>query len=159
MENEIDKLIYVSSNWRGAYLNGITHLEKLFDDYLSKYFCDTEERRNDLKGLILCEKVSLNDKRFVFDFLLKKKNPEVIKKYPEITKDLIAAIESRNVIAHYLLDTSEDGVKQFFEDGRIGFARFNHKPNADVIYSVEKFMSMIEMLQKYIYILQNEVFI
>jgi|GEM_PF-7005667 len=139
-----------SGHWRGMYINSIINLERCIDEYLSRYFCSTVENtepKKDLIELLLSEKVPFEPKRFAFEFILKKKNPEVVRKYPMLLKDIEKAIQTRNVLAHYMLDASENGFS-LFDEGKIAFVRFNHKKSAPIVYSQEDFNTTLTTLWK-----------
>jgi len=142
-----------SANWRGVYIDSFAFLEKLIDEYLSRYFCGKDEKlKKDLMELVLCEKLTFENKRAVFSYVLKNKNIEIVTTYSKLLKDIEIANNNRNVFAHYMLDTSEYGEKMF-EESKLVFVKFSYKDN--VVISDEDFLNMHSALQKCIEILSS----
>ena len=51
---------------------------------------------------------------------------EFVKENPNIFSDIKKLIDERNIVAHYLLDTSEAGKSEYINNGKIGFVKFRN---------------------------------
>lgn len=137
-----------SSLWRGTYITEYTFLEICMSEYISRYFTKIEEKRNDLMNLFLCEKVSFETKRVAFEYILKKKNPNILIEYPDMVKDIIELMNHRNIIAHYMLDSSESGIS-LFNKNELSFIKFSHKNNPNIVVSDARMKQLMDNLIKY----------
>jgi hypothetical protein len=77
-------------------------------------------------SLILCtDRITFRAKLDVFRLILIKKYPQFLADNPNFYKDLVHyTIEERNIMAHYLFDTSEGYIEKFNNGGKIGFVKF-----------------------------------
>src|SRR5689334_22576069 len=89
---------------RGKLISHIIFLERCIDEYIVKYFCDTGEKRLELmKVIISTRKITLDNKKEVFLYLIKKYEPKFKTEHPTLNADLTDIIEERNRLAHYVL--------------------------------------------------------
>ncbi len=114
-------------SYRGQIISDLIHLERLIDESISRHFCTTTDKQKEFFELIIAnERMTLNSKIQVFEFIFKKHHNDLIKSVSEIFSDLKKLNEERNIVAHYLLDTSEDGRKMFNDFKKIGFVKFRN---------------------------------
>ena len=114
-------------SYRGQIINDLIHLERLMDEFLSRHFCNDSERKKEFFELIIAnERMSFNSKIQVFEYVLKKHHNQIVIEYPDIFSDIKKLNEERNIVAHYLLDTSTDGIKMYEEFQKIGFVKFRN---------------------------------
>ncbi len=114
-------------SYRGQIISDLIHLERLIDESISRHFCtDTDKQKEFFELIIANERMTLNSKIQVFEFIFKKHHIDLIKSVPEIFSNLKSLNEERNIVAHYLLDTSEEGRKAFNDFAKIGFVKFRN---------------------------------
>ena len=90
--------VYHASQTRGVLINQIILLERLIDTYISKYFCKTPDKANELMDMILAtRRMTLYGKAEVFRVILDKLYPEKKKENSTIAKNLKFIIEERNM--------------------------------------------------------------
>lgn len=143
---EDTELYYMRAYYlRGKIISDTIHLERMMDDYMASYFCSDAEKKKDLmQSLLSTKRIVFENKRLIFDFIVNKKNPDWVKKYPRFKNTLIKIIEQRNVMAHYLLKTGDEAIEQVetkmdfinFRDN-IEVESFDKKRQADLIRMIE----------------------
>ena len=125
--NVIVELQLTAYKYRGQIINDLIHLERLIDESISRHFCSDAEKKTELMELILCnERISFHSKIQVFQYIFDKHKKEFVSNNLNIFSDIKKLNDERNIIAHYLLDTSETGKKTFKETGNIGFVKFRN---------------------------------
>lgn len=130
---------------RGKVIGKAIFIEKLIDKWLAKYFCNNEDRSSDLYNLILChDRLGFEAKRQVFCYIVENKCPIFFKLHPTLNKDLAYIIEQRNVLAHYLIDTTEDAINAT----EVGFLKMKNKTTR-VEFSLEKIENLYKLLEFY----------
>jgi hypothetical protein len=126
-ENIINKLQEVGYFYRGQLINDLIYLERLIDEAVSRHFCTDLERKKELMELMLSnERIGFYNKVQIFEYIFKTHKPEFVKANPNIFSDLKKLIDERNIVAHYLLDTSETGKEEYINKGNIGFVKFRN---------------------------------
>lgn len=133
---------------RGKLISDIIYLERSIDEYLARYFCDDSDKITDIMKTILCtRKITLDNKKEVFLYLLKKVNPEWLLKHPTVNADLVDLIEERNRFAHYILNSNETNVDNYIGD----FELINFKNNIEIkSYNDNRIKSLETKIEKYI---------
>lgn len=140
---------------RGKIINHTIILERVIDEYLTNYFCgeDEEKRKVLMYSLFGTNRITLDSKRQLFEDIIKKDKPDFVKKHPYLKKDLIYIAEQRNILAHYMLNSSDDGINN--HDSHIEFVnfkgerkiiRFEEKTQIDLISKIEKSIISINSL-------------
>ncbi|MGY4537020.1 hypothetical protein ACVW0P_001434 [Mucilaginibacter sp. UYNi724] len=135
---------------RGGLINEVILLEKIIDNWLAKYFCNNEKRKNEFFDLILChDRLTYSSKVAVFVFIIQSHCKDFLKTYPYLAKDLNEIAEKRNILAHWLLDTSDTGI----DKGEIHFikAKKVFPSIAFTAADIEKTLTNIEKYKKVIY--------
>lgn len=118
-----DTLLKTAMDIRGAFINDTIFLEKVIDNWLADFFCTNKKRSKALFELILChDRLGVEAKRQVFLFIIQNYCNDFLKEYPNTSKDLTFIIEKRNILAHWLLDTSDHGI----ESGNLKFVKFKN---------------------------------
>lgn len=144
--------------YRGQIINDLIYLERLIDEAISRHLCAEEDKKTELMELILCnEKIGFYNKILVFEYIFKKHKKNFVSNNTNIFSDLKKLIDERNIAAHFLLDTSENGRLSFQEKGIIGFVKFRnstetlwrtqenylefHKKTANYIKSLSEYLT------------------
>lgn len=147
-----DKVI----NFRGSFLESFSGLESVMDLYIANHFSDDVNIRADLLSLILkTHRITVESKRQVFDHISKTKFPTRYKKFPRTHKDIIALIETRNIIAHYQVDYSDEAIET--QDKQITFLKYKnieskvYFTNNDQKILLLKIDACTEILEGFIY--------
>ncbi len=147
MENYYSLITETAIEYRGKIIHEACYLEKMIDTYIAMYFCEENPLKiSDMQLLILGDnRMNFESKRQIFDFISKNYDQNWYYQYKNISKDLQDIIEHRNVLAHCLLDTSEDSKN--FQEGVIRFIRF--KNNVDYkVYTVDTLFDLWDKIGK-----------
>lgn len=128
MPEDVTVQIQVQSYYyRGQIIGDLIYLERLIDEFISRHFCETREKQKEIFELILAnERMGFSNKIQVFEFVIRTHKNEFMTLNPNIFSDLKKLNDERNIVAHYFLDTSENGRKVFLESKSIGFVKFRN---------------------------------
>jgi len=136
--------------WRGTFLEKITFLERTFDWYLATYFCNTEEKAGELIHLIISnDRITYESKRQVLLVLINKHEPTFKAQFPKYAKELQEINEFRNILAHYMLDTTPDGVTKFVDTGNLRYMKFKNDISF-LEYSDSQYHEILDLVKIYI---------
>lgn len=126
MRIEGDNIISDSTNIRGFFITDTIVIERRIDDYLAHYFCyKPKYRRQELIEMILSsDAMTFEKKKNIFKVVLKKHRPTIEREYPDLFPFLNSIIINRNIFAHYVLDTSTEGLKRY--PNEIGFIKYKN---------------------------------
>ena len=131
---------------RGNFLHRVIELETFIDAYIAQHFASDDTKLEEIFCLMLSPRISLENKKQVFVYLVDKYNPEFKREHKKYSSILTKIIEWRNVFAHYPIDITDEAVKTFEEKKLITFIK--HKNSDD---NLEKVMTLVNHL-----ILTNE---
>lgn len=157
--NEQETQIYVKlglevTRIRGSFINDICHLEKLIDETIARYFCDTNEKRGELLEIVLGnEKINFSSKVTTLKVLFDKYKPLILVDNPNMFKDINSLIELRNILAHYMLDTTTKGLERAGQ-GHICFVKFKHTTTV-MCYTFDELKARVEEINKYVKIFRE----
>lgn len=149
---------------RGVIIHHTAILEKIIDEAISRYFSNDIDIRQDLLTFVLCtERITFRAKLDVFNLIVHKeslKGPEnkfakFVAANPTYHTDLIEKIvEDRNVLAHYLFDSSDGYQERFTKEKVIGFMKFKvskKNPEVEIIkFDDKKIKELVSLLNKYV---------
>jgi hypothetical protein len=131
----------IAAKYRGEVLNEVAWMEKFLDEYIAKYFTSGNQKLlSEMHLLFLGDnRVTLENKRQIFYYIAdnndktwydeyesartlsdKKGKPEK----PTLNKDLVWIIEARNVLAHRIVDTTEEGIH---DNDKISFLAYKNE--------------------------------
>lgn len=114
-------------SYRGQIISDLIHLERLIDEALCRQFSSESDKRTELMEVIFGnERMSFDAKIQVFQFMFVKYQKEFLNKFPDMIKEIRAIQAERNIVAHYLLNTSDEGRERIQKDGNIGFVKFRN---------------------------------
>jgi hypothetical protein len=124
-----ERVIY----YRGKIINDTILLERMIDTFIAIHFTKDEPEFEEGQSLftemieliLSNERMSLGSKIEVFCFLIKKHHPDFLLKNPDVNKDLAFIIQQRNILAHYLFDTSDEYIAQ--QKFKLGFIKQKNK--------------------------------
>jgi hypothetical protein len=146
----IKKLQQAGYLYRGQIINDLIYLERLIDEAISRHFCEDLQRKKELMELILSnERIGFYNKVQVFEYIFKTHRPEFVNANPNIFSDIKKLIDERNIVAHYLLDTSEAGKKEYINNGKIGFVKFRNSTET-IWRTQEMYLNFHLLTSKYI---------
>lgn len=152
-KEKIKQLLISVIDLRGAIINDVIFLERVIDDFIANYFCTDTIKRDELMELVLTnERYALGSKIEVMVRILKKHYPEFYKEYPNIKGELDFISEKRNVLAHVLLDTTNEGI----ENEIMGFIRFKNAKER-IPFTKEIILDLNDKIVKYKYAIQKLV--
>jgi len=113
--------------YRGQIVGDLIYLERLIDEIIAQHLCETREKQVEIFELILGnERMGFSNKIQVFEYIIKTYRQSLFTLNPKIFADLKNLNAERNIVAHYLLDTSENGIKVFEQNRSIGFVKFRN---------------------------------
>jgi len=145
----------LSVKYRGAILHIITGLEKGIDVYLSRYFTSTEEKQDELMELVFGGlRITFENKRGILVYLSQKKKIKIEDDYPNMLSDMQDIFSVRKVMAHYMVDVSEEA--QHLPDGTLRFISLNNKLDFKD-FSKEKIRETIDQMLKMITVFGKEI--
>lgn len=152
----IQQIQLLGYQYRGQIINDLIHLERLMDEFLSRHFCsDTEKKKEFFELIIATERMSFSSKIQIFEFIFKKHHATLTTKFPKIFSDIKNLNDERNIVAHYLLDTSPNGKKVFEEAGIIGFVKFRNSTETLWRNPANDNLKWHELTGKYIHLLED----
>jgi hypothetical protein len=128
-----DKMTFDGTWFRGKIISEFLVIEYQIDEFLAIHFCSQKDRKKELFELVL-QQMNFINKLTIFEKLLKKHKPDFYKTHKDMisSKDGIRWLyKYRNVLAHDLLDTTENGIKLFIQDSTV-FRFYNFKNNSDL---------------------------
>ena len=150
---KIKELLISVIDLRGAIINDVIFLERVIDDFIANYFCSDPVKRDELMELVLTnERYSLSSKIEVMVRIIKLHYKEFFNQYPNIKGELDFISEKRNVLAHVLLDTTNEGI----ENEVMGFIRFKNAKER-IPFTKELILDLNEKIIKYKYAIQKLV--
>ena len=120
------KYVDLISEIRGKVIQTCIDLEMIMDAYIAEHFCETEEKVAELASLVLVPRVQWREKLAIFTVLIERYNQSFKTEFPDFDKDIINAIEHRNVFAHLPADITNKGYKLFQDKGIVAFFRFKN---------------------------------
>lgn len=128
MTEDITVQIQVQSYYyRGQIIGDLIYVERLIDEFISRHLCETTEKQKEIFELILAnERMGFSNKIQVFEFIIRTHKKEFLTSVPNMFSNLKNLNEERNIVAHYILDTSENARKAFQKSKSIGFVKFRN---------------------------------
>lgn len=143
-EKQVSDLFDYATFIRGMAINQSVIIEKIIERYIAVMLCEPE-KVDELIDLILGnERITFEAKKQVFKVMVEKYD-NVFAKDGQVFKDLDEIIKKRNIMAHYLLDSSPEFINTFnFTD--IRFIKFKDK-RKPVIYKkqeIEDYFKLID---------------
>jgi hypothetical protein len=159
----LEDLVKNAADMRGAVINDTILLERYIDEFIARYFSSTESKKVELMEMVFCtNKMTYIGKMELFvEILIKTKSPLLPsepkkgeggkKKFLQDLKD-IGSI--RNIFAHHMLDTSDEGVNVWINETTFRFIRFD-KQSTPESYNQDRLNKDKELLMKYIGIVRG----
>ncbi|NOW97959.1 hypothetical protein [Mucilaginibacter sp. SG564] len=157
-----EEMYALAAKYRGNIINEMTWMEKFVDSYITNYFTSDETKVVDMHLLFLGDnRISFDAKRQIFIHLAMKYDllwyneyksfrvhPEP-KKFYSMNNDLDYLTQQRNILAHRIVDTTEDGR---LDNEKISFLSFKNEAKT-IPFSEETYIEMmftIRDLTKYL---------
>lgn len=131
---------------RGKMIDQTIYLEMHINEYLANHFCDTDEKRVEIMDLLFgTNRITFDAKRQMLIILIKNNIKDFDSKFPLLNSELKKIMEERNVFAHYLLNSTIDGLTRYNERQIMSFIKF--KGGRDIIeYNYEKVGGLFKRL-------------
>lgn len=103
---------------RGRIINSIAEMEQSIDRYIAGYFCNNNEKRNELIDVIISTKhLTFQSKAEILQHLLEKNGHVTKSEGKKLYGHLVNTIASkRNILAHCSLHSSVKILKDFQND-------------------------------------------
>jgi hypothetical protein len=117
-QEKVAKVMKLDTIIRGAYITQVIPIEGLVKDIISYHFCSDEDRRKEFVSLILN---GSRDYTFasgieILEKLLDIHYQDLTKRYPKLLNDLDKIRRFRNLLAHSMLDTSDEFLAKDYTD-------------------------------------------
>jgi hypothetical protein len=117
-QEKVAKAMKLDMTIRGAYLAQVIPIEELIKDIISYHFCSDEDRRKEFIFLILN---GSRDYTFasgieILEKLLEIHYHDLSERYPKLANDLDKIRRFHNVLAHSMLDTSDEFLAKNYTD-------------------------------------------
>lgn len=144
MTPKYERLYNKSMMVRGGLINDTIFLEKVIDEWLSKYFCSNKVRKNELFEMVFCnDRLTYNSKIQVFHEIVKNHCKSFNRQNPKLINDLEDIGRHRNIFAHWMLDTSEP----LLESGELRFLKSRDFDKYE-LYDNTKVIGITETIDK-----------
>jgi hypothetical protein len=142
MNKDLEELKEEAAAFRGLFIEKTIYLERLMDNYLAEYFCETEKKRSEIVYYFLsADNYGFDKKKEIFKIIIEKQHPDLyVAMKDTFFPSLTSIIKTRNHLAHLLLDYSEKAIKKFTETREIGFIKYGESflnSNKQVTYTVD----------------------
>lgn len=151
-----DEIHEYAIKYRGEILNGIIKIERMMDIYLCQYFTAIEHKQDELLNMIFGTlRLTFENKRSLLDYLIKKELVDIADKWHSLAKDMQDLNSKRTIVAHYLLDASNEA--QELPEGTIRFYKFMNNMDFEIIGAAEFRSIQITLDKMYVYIVEHMV--
>lgn len=149
IDKVVNELFDYATTTRGMIINQTIMLERAIDEYLCLHFCKTQEQRTELMDLVFgTERMTFDLKKQIFKIISSRYHPNFSKENPIIHSDIKIIVETRNIFAHYLLDTTENGIKEFDQQDKIiGFIKFKNE-RVLIKYNIHGIVKHLDTIDK-----------
>jgi len=104
----INFLFSQSSKFRGKAIDIAIMLEAMLVEFLGKYFCKEDKKKNTLLKSVILDRQNFSSKITWIKKILKIEHTEIYKKYESDLKEISRLIDFRNNLAHSILDSGEE---------------------------------------------------
>ncbi|MEI2749835.1 MAG: hypothetical protein V9E88_13920 [Ferruginibacter sp.] len=133
---------------RGIIINEVVLIERLMDRFIANHFTADDKKQMELIELIFATKrISFESKRQIFKFLAEKYYSSKFTDLEKLVARLKDIEDIRNIVAHYMLDTTEKGYENL-KNNIIGFVKFHN--NTEIItYSNDKVKEIFKMIREH----------
>jgi hypothetical protein len=112
---------------RGHIMQRCIEVENTIDLFIATYFARQAPKQDEMLGLILGPRMTFNNKREVFVYLLENYYTDFIVSHPDLISDTLMIVEERNIFAHYPIDVSNEAKEKFNKDGSLRIQRIKNK--------------------------------
>ena len=116
---------------RGKVVQDHTFLEKLMQSFVTVHYCTDPAKANEFTEYVICQHLPFDKTREIFTHIIRIHYPEDYKKYKKELKYIIEVNDERNIVGHYLLNSSEEGVKHYATKQEITFMKFKNGMNQE----------------------------
>lgn len=134
-EKELDKAV---TFLRGKILSDTVEIERKVDNFLSLYFCSTDEKKNELCELLLfTERITFDIKKQMMYAILQNHYKPFLIENPDLIAGLEELIPHRNIFAHLEVDKEESFVDGESENQKVVFKRYKGGKNKPITYTIK----------------------
>ena len=136
-------LIKKSSLLRGLVMDSLSRLETRMDLYIARYFCKDEHTVDEFASTFLKSQsliIGFRKKIDIFISIFKNKDEALYNNLGDVKADLIFINTQRNIFAHQIIDTSDEGLKLYNENGTMRFVQFRDKKEKLTISQKTRFI-------------------
>ena len=147
---------------RGNILNAVTDLEMSIDLYITNYFANDAYKGEELMNLIISPRMTFEQKVQALMVLIERHDKKILDENPSMNKHLLdIIIGERNILAHFPLDATPQGIRRYYETSDLTFFKFKNvregdgnnkkeiKLNNRVVYDVSKAKKIITLINLY----------
>jgi len=113
--------------YRGQLISDLIYIERHIDEALSRHFCSDPKKRLEIMQVVFgTDRLGFSNKVSMFQFICETHYSDFLKENPKMLSELKSLIEERNIVAHYMLDTSDEAGGAFL-NGELRFIKFQNK--------------------------------
>ncbi len=155
----------MAHKWRGDVINHAINLEQVMETFIAKHCIigindkDYEQKLDEFKKIFFWGiGMGFGNKMKICKSLIELYQPDIPKMYPEVNiyTELDEIIQTRNAMAHWQLDFSNEYRWNGAKNKKMGIARLNKlKTDSTTTYSEESIKRILELCRKYTVILMN----
>jgi hypothetical protein len=109
--------------FRGRFLNSIAVIDHEICQFLTEYFCKSDDKKRELFFTDIAARMSSEGRRVLLTNIVKQDYPEIWEEYKSLIQDLKQYQEFRNKLAHSMIDVSDAALARPLKDG-IGFIQW-----------------------------------
>ncbi|BFG69623.1 hypothetical protein KACHI17_05040 [Sediminibacterium sp. KACHI17] len=149
-ENFIPKELvahFSASSARGQIINVFASLETHLDIFLGQHFCTHEDKKDQMLNLVL-SRITFDNKRAIFKFLIDNYYTKWLAKYPDFNAAIKDISDERNIFAHYTMDTTLEGIDYMVNSRNVVFIKFKNQRER-IEYSEQRINELIGKISKW----------
>jgi hypothetical protein len=118
LRTNIKKITRLSIQRRGEIIEKFTYLEMIMDNIISRYFCSSTDKTDELTAVVLST-IDFSKKKDVI-FYIMDSHKTTVDKHKGIKSDLDNLNKVRNIFAHRYLATFDHNIA----DGNLSYIKF-----------------------------------
>lgn len=142
MVTKYKKVVKLSIERRGEIIEKFTYLEMIMDNIISRYFCATTEKTDELTAVLLST-IDFSKKKDVVFYILDC-HSALLNKYKTLKQDLETLNQTRNIFAHKYLAIHDDNVR----DEKLCYIKFVKGKPTEIEITLDYFNHKISLLDK-----------
>jgi len=155
----------MAHKWRGDVINHVINLEQVIEGFIAKHYTiwvndeDYDKKIEDFKIIFFwITSMGLGNKIKIVKKIIELYQPDIHNMYPEenVYNDLDQIISTRNAMAHWQLDFSNEYRRNGSKNKQMKIDRLNKLKNGGVtVYSEESIQKILTLCRRYTTVFLN----